>query len=661
MSIENEYEITIDLNVLNHLGINLYSNVPAVLSEVVANSWDADATSVKIFVNPDSLVIEDDGVGMSKEEINKKFLTVGYQKRLNGELFTQSGRPVMGRKGIGKLSLFSIAKVVEVFSFKDGYKAGCILEVDEIKKAIETGSADKYYPKAIPPEQIDLASNGTRIKIKEYTRDFNRSIQFLRRRIARRFGIIGEKNDFHVVINGNQVTIADREYFHKIQYLWSYGTHDDAEYYIGLCNKHGNQIEYQTEIDGKVNFQDKEYPITGWLGTVRNSGALKDEEGNENLNRIVIMVRGKLAKENILDDFPEGGIYTKYLIGEINADFLDLDELEDIATSNRQEIFSDDSRYKVLHDWIHGQLKIIQSKWTEERNKSGSKEALKIEVINEWFNTLDRDQQKSAETLFGKINTLGINDEKAKRELFKSGIIAFELFKCRRNLQKLDSVSIDNLDNFLKIFEVQDDIEAALYYQVVEGRLKAIEKLQNLVEEDVIEKTIQELIYDHLWLLDPSWERATENPRFEESVKTAFDQIDGNLTDGEKKGRVDIRYKQITGKHIIVELKRFSRPMNSDDLSKQVTKYSNALYKLLQNTGEENPEIETICIIGKKCTDWISESIEKKSRDSLKVKSIRIVYYHELIHDAYSAYSKFLSKKEEVGKILSILQKIDEL
>ena len=32
------YELKIDLNALNHLGINLYSNVPAVLSELIANA-----------------------------------------------------------------------------------------------------------------------------------------------------------------------------------------------------------------------------------------------------------------------------------------------------------------------------------------------------------------------------------------------------------------------------------------------------------------------------------------------------------------------------------------------------------------------------------------------------------------------------------------------
>jgi hypothetical protein len=36
----------LSLNVLNHLGINLYSNVPAVLAETVANAWDADAEHV---------------------------------------------------------------------------------------------------------------------------------------------------------------------------------------------------------------------------------------------------------------------------------------------------------------------------------------------------------------------------------------------------------------------------------------------------------------------------------------------------------------------------------------------------------------------------------------------------------------------------------------
>ena len=61
----NIYKMTVDLNVLDHLGINLYSNIAAVLTEAVANAWDADASSVQIRVDPNSdwIEIADDGIG----------------------------------------------------------------------------------------------------------------------------------------------------------------------------------------------------------------------------------------------------------------------------------------------------------------------------------------------------------------------------------------------------------------------------------------------------------------------------------------------------------------------------------------------------------------------------------------------------------------------
>ena len=61
---ENKFIMSLSLNVLNHLGINLYSNIPAVLSEIVANSWDADAKRVDITIAEDQIIIEDDGCGI---------------------------------------------------------------------------------------------------------------------------------------------------------------------------------------------------------------------------------------------------------------------------------------------------------------------------------------------------------------------------------------------------------------------------------------------------------------------------------------------------------------------------------------------------------------------------------------------------------------------
>ena len=120
------YKMSIDLNILNHLGIKLYSNIPAVLSEVVANSWDADAESVNINFDRKAgeITITDDGHGMNVSDINAKFLHVGYQRRNNPKeaITPKWKRDVMGRKGIGKLSLFSIADIIEVQSIKSGEK-----------------------------------------------------------------------------------------------------------------------------------------------------------------------------------------------------------------------------------------------------------------------------------------------------------------------------------------------------------------------------------------------------------------------------------------------------------------------------------------------------------------------------------------------------------
>ena len=58
-------EMKIDLSVLEHLGMNLYSTIPAVLSEVVANAWDADAVNVKVQFDKEAnqISIEDNGSG----------------------------------------------------------------------------------------------------------------------------------------------------------------------------------------------------------------------------------------------------------------------------------------------------------------------------------------------------------------------------------------------------------------------------------------------------------------------------------------------------------------------------------------------------------------------------------------------------------------------
>ena len=114
MTAEHKYEMTISLQIVEHLGLNLYSNTSAVISEAVANAWDADAKTVEITLEKDCITIKDDGCGMDTDDINNKYLTVGYQKRHLVPITPMLNRKVMGRKGIGKLSLLSIAETITI-------------------------------------------------------------------------------------------------------------------------------------------------------------------------------------------------------------------------------------------------------------------------------------------------------------------------------------------------------------------------------------------------------------------------------------------------------------------------------------------------------------------------------------------------------------------
>ncbi len=58
------------------VGINLYSNIAAVLTEAVANAWDAEYVEINIDPKGEWIEIPDDGVGMTIKDMNEKYLRV---------------------------------------------------------------------------------------------------------------------------------------------------------------------------------------------------------------------------------------------------------------------------------------------------------------------------------------------------------------------------------------------------------------------------------------------------------------------------------------------------------------------------------------------------------------------------------------------------------
>jgi len=68
---DSPFRMTVDLNVLDHLADGLYSSVAAVLTETVANAWDADArrVAIQLCIDDGNITIEDDGIGMDVDAL----------------------------------------------------------------------------------------------------------------------------------------------------------------------------------------------------------------------------------------------------------------------------------------------------------------------------------------------------------------------------------------------------------------------------------------------------------------------------------------------------------------------------------------------------------------------------------------------------------------
>ena len=650
-----KYQMTVSLNVLRHLGLGLYSNVPAVLSEVVANSWDADAEHVRISIDPAEgrVVIEDDGHGMTVDDANQKYLYVGYERRKSEPRTPRFDRPVMGRKGIGKLSLFSIARTVQVYSVAGGQKHGFVMDSAEIEEKIGSSREGQYEPTAVPSAEVDL-ERGTCIILTNMKRQLHWTGRALRRRLARRFSIIGSEHHFEIELDGEAITATDRDYQDKVQYIWTFG---DLGRRVADT---ANNLEEMEERSGKVQ-EESGLEIDGWIGTAAMAGQLKDNETSESINKLVVMVRGKLAQEDILEEFGEGGLYTKYVFGEIHADFLDIDDEDDIATTSRQKLIEEDPRYQALKTKLQGELKFVQGRWTDLRRSQGAKQALVYPEIQEWFKELNGDQRMAARRLFGRINELPIENEDDKRRLIVSGVLAFEGLKLRDMLHRLDAISTENLDVLQQVFVQLDDLEASAYYQIAKERLHVIHKLTSLQDENAKERAMQEHLYKHLWLLDPSWERATHTEHMERSMENALETICEALTPEQRRARVDVKYSTTGNKHVIIELKRAQKRVTTNALSDQVSKYYTAAEKILSASGRSAEPVEIVCVVGRRLSDWDdSPTGEKRSRDILRASQARVVMYDELIENALQAYQDYVDGAEEAGRVYRLIQRISE-
>ncbi len=320
-------------------------------------------------------------------------------------------------------------------------------------------------------------------------------------------------------------------------------------------------------------------------------------------------------------------------------------------------LIEDDDRYIALVTFLKDSLLRIQDKWTDLRNEARGQEALtELPVLAQWVDTIVEGQQGPARKLLGIIRGIELDDESDRKQLYRSGMLAFERLRLREEAHRLTDGEALTAEILLPLLADLEALEGSLYREVIRVRLDVIKEFENLVDGDQKERVLQEHLFKHLWLLDPGWERATGSERVEQRLKTEYKDFADSLTDEESKGRVDIRYRTNAGQHIIVELKRAGRIMRVAELMDQGVKYTIALQKILTSQGEPNPSIAVVFVVGQPVAEQANQNGPQMVKEALASFGGRVIQYEELIFRARQAYGEYLEKSAKVDRIDQLLE-----
>ena len=682
---DTTFKMTVELSVLESLGINLYSNAAAVLSELVANAYDADAGTVSIRWQPRKIespegvteelvevVVTDDGIGMSVAALNARFLKAGYKKRATeGTASPKWKRPFMGRKGIGKLSVFSLARVVEVYSKVDGEQAnGLKIVVEDLERRIS--EERDYHPQPIPvPAEYD--EPGTTLVLSDLKRKRAAlTAAALRKRLARRFDVMDDtpldKGGFHIVVNNKRITWADRQELKRLQFIWEFGTQSLPD--SALPKGVQRFVLPSSYVD-----EERGWRVRGWFGTTEKPTDLVNDEEAGSLKNIIVLARKRPIQEGIIEKLDFSRLFGNYVTGQIEADFLDLDDndYDDIATSDRQRLIEDDERVLALQSFLRGAFVTAADQWSKARPKRAAVDALdKFPKLKAWVDDLPQWQRESARTMVGTIAGLEIEGRNASADraaLMRSGVLAFARVGLRESAEQLELLSNVTALDLLPLLGQQDAYEAGLWVDILRSRVDAISKFQDLTNADEKEAVLQKHLFDHLWLLDASWERATGSETMEENLRKIepglFAKEPADL-DKEIKGRIDIRYKTLNGRHVIVELKRYGLTVDATKLAAQGAKYAKALASILTQQGRsaEVANIEVIFVLGHAPGDKDRvpglQSAEQYYSNQFGPFNGDYRLYDQLIHRAREQYQEYLDASAQARALDELLEDLGD-
>lgn len=367
---KNGFRFNISLQVLNHLGRNLYRNFITVLGEAISNSWDADASNVWVEIDKDNntMSICDDGIGMSEKDFQDKFLKIGYTKRSTGQSKTRKGRPFIGRKGIGKLALLSCAKNITILSkVKGGELVGGVINNEELDQAIKDDLNSNEYSLGTPSAEAFnqsetlLQERGTLIIFDQLNDGIRNRMEYICKLVALHFRFSLIDKEFSIYINGKLVTAkALSDLAAATEFIWT--TDDFNDPFLNLCRAKEVKEVSSLRVQGDL-------PFSGFIASVQKPKKLQMPGLSEEKVGIDLFVNGRLREKDFFRNISSAKHVANYLYGQIHINSLDDGGSVDRFTSSREGVIGDDPYVQKYLESFGQMLKQIEKQWDEFRRK----------------------------------------------------------------------------------------------------------------------------------------------------------------------------------------------------------------------------------------------------------------------------------------------------
>jgi hypothetical protein len=459
----DELKLTFSGNIVKHLGVQMYAGRPVpAIAELISNAWDADATQVKVTVpldvawepgNADHYIeVSDDGLGMDWEMVRDGYLDVGRDRRaaLNTDK-SPGGRPVQGRKGVGKLAGFGIANTIEVQTVRKDPEVGGLtliwfrMHLAKIRVASGAVPIDCVFagPASAAPKGARIKV-GTTVTLRELQERRAQNAQRFHQSMAQRFLLLGA--GFRVLVNKEDLKAEDIT--PQLRFPAEGWATEDVE----GCG-----------------------PVHYWFGFTEHTR--QQDEGQQ--SGILIYTRGKVSQEATFFEISGGttgqhGL--RYMVGMVRAEWLDASvDAQDLIATHRGTIAWESPQGHALQKWGQKAVRTYLAKWADFRTKLREKQIEEIDPeLKRRIDRLSPAYRSVAQEFLDKFKAIEMEPEEF-REILSWFLDALENATLRSIFKQLRETEIEDLarlDDLLQKMEVRT---AVSLLQIIESNLVAID------------------------------------------------------------------------------------------------------------------------------------------------------------------------------------------